>query len=403
MDLGEWVPGLKLTPFFAERVTYETNVFQVPSGSQADVIFKTIPGFLADYTFGPHAATLGYRAEILNYVTLTDQDTVNHVAVAQLRLDFPKLLVNVRDDFVKTSDPPNTELTGPIESLTNVLAPEAEYRLTTRLALGANYAWTHVRFPTEPVAAADLDRDEHLFGASVFWKIQPKADLRLNYNYGIKNFTHPDRSRRHAVISSWLGVRGDLTAKLSSTFRIGVEKRDPDSSSQPGYLGPIMGGDSIFRPTERTTLTLVTDRSVQESTFGDVPFYVTTSGGLGRSAPVLEQAHRQPPRVGGPGQVSDQADRERADRLAQRHLLHLRGRARLRHPAVALRGGGVPAHRPAVELQCVRLPGRQVHGQGHPAVLSLARAATPVCRCNRCWPEADVCPTGARRDSGWVL
>ena len=28
-------------------------------------------------------------------------------------------------------------------------------------------------------------------------------------------------------------------------------------------------------------MTLVTDRSVQESTFGDVPFYVTTSGGVG--------------------------------------------------------------------------------------------------------------------------
>src|SRR4030095_9570380 len=102
LDIGEWIPGLKLTPFFAERITYETNVFQVPSGSHADAIFTTIPGFLADYTFGPHAATLGYRAEILNYVTLTDQDTVNHVLVAQLRLDFPKLLFNLRDDFVKT-------------------------------------------------------------------------------------------------------------------------------------------------------------------------------------------------------------------------------------------------------------------------------------------------------------
>ena len=280
LDLDEWIPGLKLTPFFAERLTYESNVFQVPSGAQGDAIFKTIPGFVADYTFGPHAATLGYRAEILNYVTLTSQDTVNHVAVAQLRLDFPKLLFNLRDDFVKTSDPPNTEITGPIVSLTNVLAPEAEYRLTTRLALGANYAWTHVRFPSDEVVAGDLDRDEQLIGASVFWKIRPKADVRFNYNYGVKNFTiqtDRDVTRQQFLIA----LRGDLTAKLSSTFRIGVEKRHPDSSFQPGYLGPIMGGDWVFRPTERTTLTLVTDRSVQESTFGDVPFFVTTSGGVG--------------------------------------------------------------------------------------------------------------------------
>jgi hypothetical protein len=280
VDVGEWIPGLRLTPFFSERMTYETNVFQVPSGSQADAVFKTIPGFVADYTFGPHAISLGYRAEILNYVTLTSQNTVNHVAVAQLRLELPKLLVNLRDDFVKTNDPPNTELTGPIVSLTNILTPEAEYRLTTRLALGANYSWTHVRFPTNDEVAGDLDRDEHLVGASVFWKIRPKADLRLHYNYGNKIFTlQSDRDvTRHQLI---VAVRGDLTAKLSSTFRIGVEKREPDSSFQPGYLGPIMGGDWIFKPTERTTLTLVTDRSVQESTFGDVPFFVTTSGGVG--------------------------------------------------------------------------------------------------------------------------
>src|SRR5581483_6703368 len=31
LDLGEWVPGLKLSPFLSERVDYETNVFQTPS------------------------------------------------------------------------------------------------------------------------------------------------------------------------------------------------------------------------------------------------------------------------------------------------------------------------------------------------------------------------------------
>ena len=278
LDLGQWVPGLKLSPFFSERMEYETNVFQVPSHSQGDAVFKTIPGFLADYTFGPHSITLGYRAEILNWVTLTSQDTVHHIGVAQLRLDFPRLYANMRDDFVRTSDPPNTELTGQILSDTNVLAPEVEYRLTSRFAVGANYSWTHVSFD-DPVVAQDLNRDEHLWGASVFWKILPKTDLRLNYNYGVKYFEfQTDRNvTRHQVL---LALRGDLTAKVSSTFRIGFERRDPDSSFQPGYTGLIMGGDWTYRPSDRTTVTLATDRSVQESTFGDVPFYVTTSGAI---------------------------------------------------------------------------------------------------------------------------
>jgi hypothetical protein len=205
---------------------------------------------------------------------------VNHAAVAQLRLDFPKTLLNLRDDFVKTTDPPNSELTGPIESITNVLAPEAEYRITNRLAVGANYSWTYVRFPNNEEVAGDLDRDEHLVGASVFWKLRPKLDIRLNYNYGNKffaNATDRDVTRNQVLVA----LRGDVTAKISSTFRIGFENRDPDSSFQPGYTGLIMGGDFVYRPTERTTVTLITDRSVQESTFGDVPFFVTTSGALG--------------------------------------------------------------------------------------------------------------------------
>src|SRR6266571_7224254 len=97
LDLREWVPGLVVTPFLGERVEYESNVFETPSHAKGDVIFKTIPGFLADYNFGPHSLSGGYRTEILRYVDLTNQNTTNHFAVAQLRLAFPRLLVNLRD------------------------------------------------------------------------------------------------------------------------------------------------------------------------------------------------------------------------------------------------------------------------------------------------------------------
>jgi len=129
-DLGQWVPGLKVSPFLSERVEYESNIFQTPSHSKDDVIFKTIPGVLADYTFGPHSITAGYRAEILRYLDLTDQDTVHHIAVGQLRLDFPRTLLTLKEDFIRTSDPPGTELTGRILSNTNLLRPEGEYRFT---------------------------------------------------------------------------------------------------------------------------------------------------------------------------------------------------------------------------------------------------------------------------------
>jgi hypothetical protein len=262
----------------SERVDYETNIFQTPSHSKDDIIFRTIPGFLADYTFGTHSLSAGYRAEILRYLDLTSQDTVHHFGVAQLRLDFPRFLLNLRDDFARTSDPPGTELTGRILSTTNVLKPEAEYRLTQKFSLGLNYAWTDVRFDDRAIGAL-IDRDEHRVGASVFMKVVPKGDVFFNYTYGRVVFTTAtDRDYTDHLIA--VGLRGDLTSKLSSTLRIGYEIRDPDSSGQASFSGLFFGGDITYRPTERTTITLATQRSPQESTFGTDAFYVTTNGTL---------------------------------------------------------------------------------------------------------------------------
>lgn len=277
LDLGEWVPGLKLSPFLSERVEYQTNVFQVPSRSQDDVVFKTIPGFVADYTFGSHSLSAGYRAEILNYLDLTSQDTVHHIVAGQLRLDFPRTLVNLRDDFVRTSDPPTTELTGRILSTTNTFKPEAEYRWTSRLSTGIAYAWLHQRFDEDSIGDL-IGRDDHVVIGSVYWKFVPRADVGLNYGYGRTVFEVSDRDfTRHLATVS---LRGDVTAKISSGLRVGYEWRVPDESSQESGSGVFVGGDLTYRPTERTTLSLSADRSIQESTFATTTFYTTTAAQL---------------------------------------------------------------------------------------------------------------------------
>ena len=284
-DLGQWVPGLKVSPFLSEKVEYESNVFQVPSHSKDDIIFKTIPGILADYTFGTHSLTAGYRAEILRYLDLTNQDTVHHIAVGQLRLDFPSTLLNLRDDFTRTSDPPGTELTGRILSTTNVLKPEGEYRITPSFSTGLNYSWTRTRFDDRAIGTL-IDRDEHLIGASVFWKFVPKGDLFLNYSYGLSNFTESS-DRDFTSHNITVGLRGDITSKLSSSFRIGYTREDPVHGNQTSFNGLILGGDYVYKPLERLTFTLSTLRARQESTFGTTAFYVTNSGNLSAQYQIL--------------------------------------------------------------------------------------------------------------------
>jgi hypothetical protein len=278
LDLGEWVPGLKLSPFLSERVEYETNIFQTPSHAQDDVIFKTIPGFVIDYTFGAHSLSAGYRAEILNYVDLTDQNTVHHIMATQLRLDFPRLLLTLRDDFTRTSDPPNSELTGRVLSNTNVLTPEAEFRVTPRFSTGIMYSWTRVRFDDSSIGDL-IDRDEHVVGGTVYWKFVPKADVGLTYRYDQTNFTEATDRDYHSH-ELRVGLRGDVTAKISSTLYVGYLWRIAEHSDQVGWDGFTFGGDLTYRPTERATITLSASRIPQESTFLTDPFYITTNATL---------------------------------------------------------------------------------------------------------------------------
>lgn len=269
------LPGFTVTPFLTERGEYRSNVFQVPSGSKDDFIWKTIPGVVVELPFGPHRFDMGARAEILNYTDLTRQDVVNSYYLGLLALNFPGgLTLRLRDDLARTTDPPGTELTGPIRSLTNSLAPDVEYSLSDRFSVGGNYAWTHVSFDTIP----QLDRDEHLIGATGFWKFQPKSALLLNYSYGLKDFSDSTRDvTRNLVL---VGVRGDITSRLSSTLRVGVEDREPDRRGLTSFLGPVASGDVTFRPTDRTSFGLAVDRSPAESIFATNLFYVGTIASL---------------------------------------------------------------------------------------------------------------------------
>jgi hypothetical protein len=118
--------------------------------------------------------------------------------------------------------------------------------------------------------------------------VVPKGDLLFNYSYGRVIFTTAtERDYTEHIIA--VGLRGDITAKLSSSFRVGYLIRTPDASSQAGFSGLFLAGDTTYRPTERTTITLATQRTTQESTFGTGAFYVTTNGTLSLTQQLLSK------------------------------------------------------------------------------------------------------------------
>ena len=278
VSLSEWLPGLKADVFLTERLEYESNIFQTRRSSE-DLVSRTSPGFIVDFSGVTTTLSAGYRAELLHFFRHNDQDDTHHIAFGSLAVNLPKLSVRAREDYVKTSDPPNTELTGRIESTTNTFAPEVEYRLTDRLSVATNFAWTKVDFPK----LKELSRDEYLYGGTVFWRFADKAQLGLLYNHGEKNFTHLNTVAVNGINANRdvtrdliaFRLRGDLTSKLSAGFNAGYEIRSAQAANGKDAHGIVFGGNFTYRPTDRTTFSLLANRSYEESTFA-----VTSPNGL---------------------------------------------------------------------------------------------------------------------------
>ena len=300
------LPGFRVTPFITQRVEYESNVFQTPNNEQDDVIFRTIPGILVELPMGRHRLDFGARTEILRFADHDNQDTEHYFLFGKLGLDFPGgLKAALTEDFAYTSDPPGTELTGRIESLTNVLSPSVEYAFARRYAIGADYVWTHVDFER---AVNQLDRDEHTFGITGFYKVAPKTDLLLNLAYGVKEFgSASDRDVERFI--GVVGVRGEITPRLTSTFRIGWESREPDNSRLTSYHGLVAGGDWTFQPTDRTRFTLITERFVAESVYLTNLFYVANFVTFAAEHKVTPKLLATARIFGGTNEYSDKAGR----------------------------------------------------------------------------------------------
>ena len=268
-ELG--LPGFKITPFITQRVDYQANVLLQPRNELDDLISRTIPGVTVELPFGRNRLDLSVRAEILRYLERSQFDAEHVFGQAGVTMVFGgNVRARLRAELARTSDPPGTELTGRIKSTTYNVAPDIEYALAGRFAVGANYAYTRVSFDD---TATQINRDEHTVGASVFYKIFPKSDLYANVAYGTKRFEEDATRDADRYIGS-VGVRGELTAKLSSTFRIGYEYREGRAGDTTTSL--VTSGDWTFAATERTRFSLLTQRSIEESTFASNATFIAT-------------------------------------------------------------------------------------------------------------------------------
>jgi len=276
---------VRIHPFFALGELFDSNVFLQPTDTQSDFITVISPGLILNLPVKQHQFTLGYRADILEFARLTQENTVNHTGQFRAEAHYAGgWSWYVEDQPLRTTERPNTEFDPLIERTQNNGALGTEYRLADRWAVGADYLnvyYDYDNFPPPEDYGTQLNRIEQYGSGDLYYLLQPKTALIGEFTYGDIAYINDGTAtvRNNVNYFGRVGIRGRVTSKLTTTAKLGYQAKLFDNPTQKDFDGFVATGEIDYQPTDWTLLTLLFDRSTQEASYlveGD-DFYINNS------------------------------------------------------------------------------------------------------------------------------
>lgn len=274
----------RVLPLLETSLEYNDNIVLAPRDETDDVIWVISPGIALELPARRWAARLGYRADILEFFREDQLDADHHTLQGDAQVNFPwGLNLYVSDEFKRTTDFfgfPVPELTRRVERNENLLQTGAEYQVRDRISLAFDYHFFLVDYRDEPIFD-ELDRQDHLFAFTLFYRFLPKTSVLGEYNRQLIRYDI-DRIARDRDSDSdkfKVGLRGDFTAKTTGIIKVGAEFKDFDNPDRRDWDGLIVEAEAIYRYREPSQLRLFAARANIESTFEDNNFFVATYGG----------------------------------------------------------------------------------------------------------------------------
>lgn len=280
------VGPVHLHPFVDQSGEFNDNLGLTPRDKVSDFVWITSPGISLELPARRYSLRLAYRADILNYMKETDLNTTYHTVDGEVRahLFARRLTLYVADEFKRTSDFsgfPFPELLERVSRDENLLRAGAEYTLRERVALAFDYTLFSMNYRATP-DFDELDRQDHILGVTLSYRILPKTWLLSEYDYQMVRYDlgAVARDRDSDAQRLKIGLRGDLTAKTTLQLKVGGEFKDFESPAREDWHGLIFEAEAVYKYREPSKLRLFGGRATVESVFENNNFYVATYGGL---------------------------------------------------------------------------------------------------------------------------
>lgn len=192
----------------------------------------------------------------------------------------PRLTGRLRQAYVNTVDPPNSEQTARLRRWRSELRGELDYAPEGGL-LFAGVEGGHARHQYlggSPALRALQDRYELRAGARAGVRPRPDARVYAAYRRGSVHYA-AGGGRSHGSHTGVLGLEGLLSPKLAGRVEAGATARRYEQAPADARE-TVMSAALLYRAAQRSELELSARRALEESVFAGNRYYIAAGGSL---------------------------------------------------------------------------------------------------------------------------
>jgi hypothetical protein len=282
---------LEINPFAAVEQKYDDNIFLEADNQEDDDWITTaaagldlkmpiIPGREEDFIFETR-----YYANFIEFLDNTNQNRVDHNIVSKADFKFASgVTLKIEDNFQKTADPPNSELTDLDKRFRNNINSVVGYM---KEKLGIDFGYNNIR--DEYNSLNDLDKYEHIFTTTGYYQIFSKASVFGEYNFGEIIYDNSSTNSDSEYNQFRLGIKGEIAPKLTGLVKAGYKETNYKTSGKNDFAGLTTFANVNCAFSERTKLNIFAERSSEESTYSSNSYFEYNQIGLKIDHGLLEK------------------------------------------------------------------------------------------------------------------
>ena len=274
----------------ALRVTeqFDSNIFLSNTNRQADAITVISPSAGVEIPFRDSSISADYQTDIWFYGTYNSQNHMDQYVRALVEMPLKDFIVTVKDSFSIVTSRADNENSARIRQNNNDMRAgiAAKFDLLEFDAGYTNRLETYASndFIIAPnITYEDKNRFNNIFDATVSYRFMPKTSLFLENLLGFIDYYLCGQVPNSIYDQAALGIKGEWFKKADVNFKAGFRYQGYDSSdiiADKAYTGAIIGGGMNYRPTDEDAFALNLLRTVYESTYANMNYYITNFAGL---------------------------------------------------------------------------------------------------------------------------